>query len=168
MTAIIRPETANDVEAIARVTEAAFATLPFSSHTEHFIVNALRQRGRLALSLVAEADGEVVGHVAMSPVAISDGTPGWYGLGPLSVAPAWQGKGVGTRLMESAVAGLRQLGAGGCVVLGEPAFYGRFGFLARPELLYPGVPAEYFQALSFSGAFPHGEVRYDEAFAATC
>jgi putative acetyltransferase len=128
------------------------------------IVNALRAAGQLTVSLVADAEGAVIGHIAVSPVSIADGTSGWYGLGPISVAPEYQGKGVGSRLMREALRHLQEKGAAGCVVLGEPAFYGRFGFLARPPLSYPGAPPEYFQALSFGASKPHGMVSYHAAF----
>ncbi|MFX5522399.1 N-acetyltransferase, partial [Acinetobacter baumannii] len=75
------------------LTEAAFRNAAHSSHTEQFIVDALRARGELSVSLVAEMDGKVIGHVAVSPVTISDGSTGWFGLGPISVLPAWQGQG---------------------------------------------------------------------------
>jgi len=90
---IIRKETASDVAAIAEVTIAAFKTLPISNHTEQFIINALRAADALTVSLVAEIEGRVVGHIAFSPVTISDGAIGWYGLGPVSVLPEYQKKG---------------------------------------------------------------------------
>ena len=71
---IIRKETASDIEAITQVTIAAFRTLQISNHTEQFIIKALRAARALTLSLVAEIDGRVVGHIAFSPVVISDGT----------------------------------------------------------------------------------------------
>ncbi|MNT78256.1 hypothetical protein D3C72_2174740 [compost metagenome] len=80
------------------------------------------------------------------------------------MAPARQGQGIGRRLMDAALAGLAGAGAQGCVLLGDPAFYGRFGFVVRPGLVLPGVPPEYFQAVSFHGAWPVGEVRYHAAF----
>ncbi len=92
---LIRSETPADIPAIFALTEAAFASLEISSHTEQFIVDALRAAGALTLSLVAEQDGRVVGHIAFSPVNFSDGTEGWYGLGPVSVAPEFQGQGDG-------------------------------------------------------------------------
>jgi len=161
---VIRPESPGDVETIHALTAAAFQHAPHTSHTEHLIVDALRAAQRLTLSLVDERDGELIGHVAVSPVDVSDGTRGWFGLGPLSVLPAWQGQGVGSGLMHAAMQRLRELGAGGCVLLGDPAYYGRFGFRAEPGLLLPGVPAAYFQALAFHGAPPHGAVAYHEAF----
>src|SRR4030066_1845957 len=78
----IRDETAADIPIIAEVTVAAFETLAISNHTEQFIIAALRAAKALTVSLVAELDGRVVGHIAFSPVIISDGTRNWYGLGP--------------------------------------------------------------------------------------
>jgi putative acetyltransferase len=160
MTLIIRPETPADCAAIARLTVAAFRHAPHSSHAEHFIVDALRRAGQLSVSLVAEDGGEIVGHVAVSPVSISAGATGWYGLGPVSVLPARQGRGIGSRLVESALAALRRRGVGGCVVLGDPAYYRRFGFAARPGLVLPGVGREYFQAILLNGGWPLGRVNY--------
>lgn len=127
---------------------------------------ALRKAGQLAVSLVAEDAGAIVGHVAVSPVTISSGAAGWYGLGPISVAPAQQGRGIGTQLMQQALAALRERGAAGCVVLGDPGYYARFGFRAESSLVLPGVPAEYFQALLLDGVLPAGIVSYHEAFSA--
>lgn len=164
---LIRPEQPADVAAIHALTEAAFRQAEHSSHTEQFIVDALRDRGELTVSLVAEQDGEVVGHVAVSPVAVSDGSIGWFGLGPISVLPARQEQGVGAALMQAAIDALRSQQAHGCVLLGEPAYYGRFGFRAEPGLILPGVPAEYFQALCLQPPMAQGEVRYSPAFEAT-
>ncbi|WP_164275984.1 N-acetyltransferase [Stenotrophomonas sp. B1-1] len=164
---LIRPEQPADVAAIHALTEAAFRQAEHSSHTEQFIVDALRDRGELTVSLVAEQDGAVVGHVAVSPVAVSDGSIGWFGLGPISVLPARQGQGVGAALMQAAIDALRSQQAHGCVLLGEPAYYGRFGFRAEPGLILPGVPAEYFQTLCLQPPMAQGEVRYSPAFEAT-
>lgn len=109
----------------------------------------------------------IVGHVALSPVVLSGGEPGWYGLGPISVVPALQGRGIGTRLMQAALDALRDRDAAGCVVLGDPAYYGRFGFVADPALVLPDVPPLYFQVLPLNGAMPVGIVSYHPAFAAT-
>lgn len=164
MTVIIRKETLADIAAIEQVTTDAFLKAPHTSHTEQYIVDALRRAGQLAVSLVAEENGRIIGHVAVSPVTISSGARHWYGGGPLSVIPEKQGQGVGTLLMNAALQALRELGAEGCVLVGEPAFYSRFGFVARRELVYPGIPPQYFQAISFSGNWPEGEVAYHEAF----
>ena len=160
----ISNEQSQDIEAISRLTEAAFRNEEYSSHTEHFIVNALRRTGQLSISLVAAEHDEILGHVAISPVSISSGVTGWYGLGPISVRPDRQGKGIGSALMRAALQQLRQQGAAGCVVLGDPAYYGRFGFKAHPGLELPDVPPEYFQALSFTGELPVGVVKYAAAF----
>lgn len=162
----IRKEASTDVAAIEAVTVAAFQNAAHTSHTEQFIVAALRDAGQLSVSLVADNDGAVIGHVAVSPVTISDDTAGWLGLGPVSVAPDHQGQGIGARLMAQALAELRASGASGCVVLGEPGYYSRFGFKAEPSLVLPGVPPEYFQAVLFSGSLPSGVVSYHESFAA--
>ncbi|MCC5808987.1 MAG: N-acetyltransferase [Ectothiorhodospiraceae bacterium] len=162
----IRSETPDDAEAIHHVTELAFRDAPHTDHTEQFIVKALRESGVLAVSLVAVDDGKIIGHVAVSPVSISDGAAGWYGLGPISVLPRYQGKGVGSRLMEKALSDIEAGGASGCVVLGDPGYYGRFGFKVVEGLVLSGVPPEYFQAVSFGAGFAQGEVSYHEAFSA--
>jgi putative acetyltransferase len=160
----IRAETSGDARTIEAVTAAVFLNAPRTSHTEQYIVDALRRAGKLIVSLVAEADGLVIGHVAISPVSISDGAPGWFGLGPVSVLPLHQHRGIGSQLTREALGILRGRGACGCVVLGEPEYYGRFGFRADPRLVLPGVPPGYFQALSFDSSMPRGTVRYHQAF----
>lgn len=160
----IRAELPADAEAVEQVTILAFRHAPHSEHTEQFIVRALREAGALALSLVAEIDGLVVGHVAVSPVTISDGSQHWFGLGPISVLPEKQQQGIGSALMRTAISALQAQSAQGCVLLGDPGYYRRFGFRAVPDLVLPGVPAEYFQALSFAGPLPQGEVSYHSAF----
>ncbi len=162
----IRNETAADVVAIDALTVAAFRNAPHTSHTEQFIVHALRNAGALAASLVAECDGAIVGHVALSPVTISNGTSDWYGLGPISVLPERQGEGIGSALMDAALAALRDLSAAGCVVLGDPAFYSRFGFMPEAGLVLLSVPAEYFMALALDVNLPQGSVSYHAAFEA--
>jgi putative acetyltransferase len=84
---IIRNETISDITAIKEVTIAAFKNLAISNHTEQYIIKALRNVNALTISLVAEVNGKVVGHIAFSPVTISDGSQNWYGIGPVSVLP---------------------------------------------------------------------------------
>ena len=160
----IRMETSADVRAIEALTAAAFRDAPHTSLTEHFIVNALREAGKLTVSLVAQEHAEIVGHVAVSPVTISDGSDDWFGLGPVSVLPLRQRQGIGSRLVEQALAELRKQGASGCVVLGYPQFYSRFGFKTHPDVVLPDMPLEYFLAVSFGTSFPVGTVSYHEAF----
>lgn len=161
---LTRPETSRDVDAIRTVVAAAFLDAPHASHAEQFIVDALRAAGQLTVSLVADEAGAVIGHVAVSPVTISDGATGWFGLGPVAVLPAWQHRGVGMQLVRGALAELRAHGSSGCVVLGDPQYYSHFGFRPLPSLILPGVPPEYFQALSFNGTLPTGTVAYHDAF----
>lgn len=167
MPLIIRPEMPQDIQPIFDLTALAFAEHPFSSKTEQFIVDQLRQRQALAISLVAEIQGIVVGHIAFSPVTISDGSSRWFGLGPVSVQPDYQRQGIGSALIREGLEQLRASAAAGCVLLGEPEFYSRFGFQANPALVLTGVPAEYFMALPFMGLPAHGEVFYHPAFTAT-
>ena len=161
---ILRPERPDDIDAIRRLTETAFKTAPHAAGTEHLIIDRLRAAGALALSLVAEADGAVVGHVAFSPVSISDGSADWYGLGPISVNPARQGEGIGGKLIREGLERLKALGAAGCVLLGEPAYYRRFGFAADAKLTLDGVPPEYFMHVAFSPVYGGGTVSYHPAF----
>ncbi|HEY9664832.1 MAG TPA: N-acetyltransferase [Allocoleopsis sp.] len=164
MSITVRPEVPADIWDIEALTVAAFLNAPHTNHTEHLIVNALRESDNLTISLVAEVDGKIVGHVAVSPISISDGSQSWYGLGPISVMPDYQSVGIGSQLMRQALATLRELGASGCVVLGEPEYYSRFGFKAEPSLILPNVPPEYFQAISFDAPLPSGIVSYHESF----
>ena len=122
--------------------------------------SALRSAGALTVSLVAEQEGELFGHVAFSPVTIGQEDRGWFGLGPVAVQPGHQNRGIGSKLIEAGLAQLRSSGASGCVVLGEPEYYARFGFRADPRLTFPGPPPEYFQALRWSDHSAQGEVAY--------
>ena len=162
----IRAEKPRDIEPIGDLTTAAFTDMAYCSHTEAAIIDALRTNGSLTLSLVAEDAGKIVGHVAFSPVLIDGSEIGWYGLGPIAVRPDRQGEGIGSALIGEGLARLRESGAKGCVVLGDPGYYARFGFAARSDLMFPGVPPQYFQALAFGSELPLGEVAYDAAFAA--
>ncbi|MCC8958374.1 N-acetyltransferase [Bradyrhizobium sp. Pear77] len=161
----IRDERDEDAAAISRITTAAFADAPHSSGTEARIVEALRQAEALTVSLVATSDdGRIVGHVAFSPVRI-DGVAGrWYGLGPVSVTPDLQRQGIGGALIGEGLIRLAALGAHGCVVLGEPAYYRRFCFLDDRTLTYGGKPSPYFQRLVLRGEAPKGDVSYHLAF----
>ncbi|MEJ2205588.1 MAG: N-acetyltransferase [Gemmatimonadota bacterium] len=163
---MIRDETAADADVIADVTISAFEAVEISQQTEHLIISALRDAAALTLSLVAEIDGVVVGHIAFSPVSISDGTRGWYGLGPVSVKPDCQHQGIGKALIREGLTRLRALDAKGCCLVGHPDYYGQFGFENTSGLVVEGVPEEVFFALSFVGAVPQGSVTFHEAFAA--
>ncbi len=163
---IIRNEANADVDVITEVTAAAFKTLEISNNTEHFIIMALRAAESLTASLVAELNGQVIGHIAFSPVTISDGTLNWYGLGPVSVLPAHHRHGIGTALIREGLSRLKDLNAAGCCVVGHPEYYRKFGFENPPGLILGGVPPEVFFALSFDGHTPEGIVTFHEAFKA--
>ena len=115
---------------------------------------------------ISELDGRVIGHIAFSPVTVSDGTPDWYGLGPVSVLPEFQRQGVGKALIEEGLSQLKALHARGCCLVGHPGYYGRFGFINYPGISVEGVPPEVFFVLSFDGQYPQGIVNFDEAFLA--
>jgi putative acetyltransferase len=166
MDMIIRPERASDLDAIFAVTKAAFENHPISNHTEQYIVNALRAAKALSLSLVAEVNGKVVGHIAFSPVTIADGSRNWYGIGPVSVLPAFQKKGCGKALINEGLARLKASGAQGCLLVGDPKYYERFGFRNLPSLSLTGVPPENFLGLPFGKHIPHGAVTFHQAFSA--
>jgi putative acetyltransferase len=163
---IIRKEKNTDYKAITNVTIAAFKDHPVSRQTEHFIINALRSAGTLTISLVAEINGKIVGHIAFSPITISDGTTEWYGMGPVSVLPDHQKQGIGKALINEGLALLKNMGAQGCALVGPPDYYKKFGFKNYPEMIHEGIPQEVFLVLAFSETIPKGIVTFHEAFKA--
>jgi putative acetyltransferase len=163
---VIRSETDDDVSAITDVTVAAFETLEISNHTEQFIIAALRAAKALTISLVAEVDGRVIGHIAFSPLTISDGTRNWYGLGPVSVLPEYQRRGIGKALIQEGLSRLKDMNAQGCCLVGHPDYYRKFGFSNMPGLVHEGVPREVFFVLSFDGHTPQGIVTFHDGFKA--
>lgn len=167
----IRTESNLDITNIHAVTKQAFLDVPYSDHNEAEIITQLRNRSQLTLSLVAiyqiNDQETMIGHIAISPVALSNDETDWYGIGPLSVVPSMQRQGVGSLLVEAALQQLRKLKAKGVVVLGDPQYYKRFGFRTYQQLILPGVPAEYFQALCFNSIIPDATVTYDIAFNAS-
>lgn len=158
----LRDETPADADAIRSLVTEAFRGAAHSSGTEARIVDGLRAAGALTLSLVAEGDEGILGHVAASPVVIGD-APGWFGIAPLAVRPDRQSQGIGAALMQAALAQLRAEGAAGVVLVGDPAYYTRFGFAAHSGITVPGIPPGYVLALPFAEP-PRGEVRYHAAF----
>lgn len=163
---MIREETKADIAVISAVTLSAFETVEISNHTEQFIIDALRSANALTLSLVAETDSRIVGHIAFSAVTLSDGTMNWYGLGPVSVLPEFQRRGIGKALIRHGLSRLKDLNAKGCCLVGHPEYYRQFGFENVAGLKYEGVPPEVFFALSFEGHIPQGKVIFHEAFKA--
>lgn len=166
MNILIRDEKDTDYRVISDVTRSAFATMEISNHTEQFIIEALRSARALTVSLVAEVDGFVVGHIAFSPVTVTGGAKGWYGLGPVSVHPDFQRKGIGKALIQEGLSRLKNLKANGCCLVGHPEYYRQFGFENVEGLVLEGVPKEVFFALSFEGNIPRGNVMFHQAFEA--
>ncbi len=164
---MIRDETPGDATAIRALTEAAFAGAAHASGTEAAIVDALRAAGVLTLSLVLVEAGEPVGHVAFSPVLVDGADVGWFGLGPVSVRPDRQRRGLGAALVRDGLARLRAGAARGCVVLGDPTWYRRFGFEADAGLRLAGVDPRFFQRLAFETPIPRGIVTFHAAFGLT-
>ena len=160
----IRPEAPGDENTIFELTELAFNEMPFSDGDEHHLVSRLRSDGDLTLSLVAQDEARIVGHIAFSPVTISDGTQNWFGLGPVSVWPDLHHRGIGGALIKRGIADMREQGAKGIVLLGSNEYYPRFGFEHFAQLTYPGPPPEYFQALLLDGELPRGRVEYARGF----
>lgn len=161
---LIRQERPSDAPVIARIVERAFRDHPYSMGTEAEIIRNLRASSALTVSLVVEVSNLVRGHIAASAVQIDGRTVNWHGIGPVAVDPTTQGAGLGSVLIRECISELRKLGAAGCVVLGEPAFYSRFGFKPTAGLTYPGPPAEHFMALPFGSPVLQGVVNYHAAF----
>ncbi|OED45155.1 GNAT family N-acetyltransferase [Endozoicomonas sp. (ex Bugula neritina AB1)] len=167
----IRIESRSDCTTIETLTYRAFENHPHhapgAKPTEHLIINNLREGRALTLSLIAEDETGIIGHIAFSPVTISGASSQWYGLGPVSVIPERQGEGIGSQLIRAGIDNMKAQGAQGLVVLGEPEYYGRFGFNAHSSMTLPGVPSEFFMIQLLrddSSAIPEGEVAYHSAF----
>lgn len=161
---IIRHEKPSDIDAITEVIKAAFRDHPYSQQVGHFIIRDLRAADALTISLVTEIDGKVVGHIAFSPVTISDGTVNWYGLGPVSVLPDFQGCKIGTTMINNGLGLLKSMKSKGCALIGIPTYYYRFGFINYPRLIHEGVPQAVFVAKSFLGQVPKGTLEFHQAF----
>ena len=161
----IRPENNDDHNAISETTIIAFEDHPFSQHTEHIVIDELRKANALTVSLVAVINEQVIGHIAFSPVSISDGTIDWYGLGPVSVLPEFQGQGIGSKLIKTGVSRIMNgIGGRGCVLVGPANFYSMFNFANYPQLTHEGIPQELFLARPFKENVPSGIVKFHPAF----
>lgn len=160
----IRPEAPGDYAAIHDLTRRAFAPMPYAGGDEQDLIDQLRDAGALAISLVAELDGRIVGHVAFSPAFAADGSEGWYALGPVSAEPALKHQGIGSAVINAGLNLLRKRDAAGCVLVGNPAYYRRFGFLPFPELCPDGEPAQFFQILPLCISEPNVVVGFHPLF----
>ncbi|GGB31173.1 N-acetyltransferase [Oceanisphaera marina] len=159
---ICRTERPGDGDEIDEVVYTAFGR-----EDEADLVWDLREQGAISLSQVAEYEGAIIGHLAMSPVLINGEDIGWLGLAPVSVWPDCQRQGVATAMIHAALDSANELDWAGVVVLGDPAFYRRFGFKPAQELdlkcTYPNA-GEHFMALALKQPAPTGLVTYHPAF----
>lgn len=161
----IRPEQPDDFKTIYGLIQRAFTTQPHADGDEQDLVNRLRERGELALSLVAELpERGVAGHIAFSPATIAGADLGWFQMAPVSVEPDLHHQGIGSALIRAGVAELRQRGAAGIAVVGNPAYYERFGFAKVSRFGPTGQEAVFFRAMVLEGDEPEGELRYASAF----
>lgn len=160
MDVLVRPERPEDRQAIFDVTQRAFAPMPYAGGDEQLLPDRFRDANALALSLVAEKDGRVMGQITLTPATPADRSTGWYAIGPVSVEPAIQHQGVGSLLIRAAIAWMREQGGTGCVLVGNPEYYSRFGFHRFPSLTPTGEPAEFYQMLSLDGREPDVVVHF--------
>lgn len=163
---IIRDERISDYDAINDLTVRAFAPMSFSDGSEVSIIRSLRQSDELTISLVAEDDDAIVGHVALSPVTINGVHGGWFGLGPISVEPDRQRAGIGKSLVFAGFDVLRQRGATGVALIGNPQIYSRYGFESDGLLTYRDLETRLIQRIVFAGEAPQGKLRFADAFEA--
>jgi putative acetyltransferase len=160
----VRRERLSDVDAIGELIRSAFLGMPYADGDEADVVEALRSQDALSVSLVAESDGTIVGHVAFSPARASNTALRWFALGPLAVLPSHQCRGIGSALVRSGLGAISELGAGGCMLVGDPSYYSRFGFNPSPENAPPGQPPESFMVKVLRGELPIGPIFFHEAF----
>jgi putative acetyltransferase len=163
---LIRDEKRDDQDGVRAVNASAFET-----SSEASLVDSLRERAQPIVSLVAESDGDVVGHIMFSPVSLSDHPELMImGLAPMAVKPACQHKGIGSALVRAGIARCTELGFGAIVVLGHPEFYPRFGFLPASRF---GIESEYdvpddvFMAMEIQPDYLRdatGTIKYHDAF----
>lgn len=161
---LIRFERPEDADAIHALTWVAFKPMPYSNNTEARIVRDLRASGDLTLSLVADEGGEIIGHVAFSPITVGDIEHGWYGLGPISVKPERQRQGIGRALILKGLDLLIERGASGCALIGDPAVYRGAGFESDGKLTYGDLDTRYLQRIVFKGSPPSGALKFSPAF----
>jgi putative acetyltransferase len=154
-----------DRDAIQSLTARAFSGLSFSDGREPRIIDALREANALALSLVAVRGEQIVGHVAFSEVGPPEQS-GWFALGPVSVDPPLQRRGVGSQLIEAGLRTLREQDAKGCVLIGDHRYYHRFGFVVAPAFAPPQYPSQHFQIVRFGDSLPDCPVTFHPGFSA--
>lgn len=160
----VREERPGDADAIRDMVRCAFIGRPYADGDEQDVIDRLRADGDMLLSLVAEQDGVIIGQITFSPALLDNGDEGWVVLGPVAIDPAHQGKGIGRTLIEAGEAVMRERGAKGITVLGDPAIYGRFGYAQNTPMWLAGELGWAFQVKSLGPAIPATEQRYVRAF----
>ena len=163
MNILIREEARDDIAWIYALTAEAFAPMPFAAGDEQDLIDALRANAALQLSLVAEVDGQIIGHAALSRASHESGEADWFALGPISVAPAWQGRGIGGELIDRVKIWLEEQNARGCILTGAPEYYLRHGFLPAPQNAPLREPSEYFMVWP-RGETPAGRFEFHPLF----
>ncbi|MCB1689510.1 MAG: N-acetyltransferase [Halioglobus sp.] len=162
---VLREECHSDIGPIRSITERAFHGMPYAGGDEQDVIDRLRTANALTLSLVAVLGSELVGHIAFSPAVASDGSGPWFALGPVSVLPEYQCRGIGSALIESGLARLEKLNALGCILTGNPSYYKKFDFRLAPDIAPSNEPAEFFMLKILSAeAFPGGRFAFHKAF----
>lgn len=164
MNMTIREERPADIPAIRDLVTRAFTGYPYSDGDESDVIDRLRVDGDLLLSLVAEESQRILGQITYSPAILENGEQDWVVLGPVAVDPQHQGTGIGRALIETGETIMRERGARGVTVLGDPAIYSRFGFETGTAMWLAGELSEYFQVKSLTGPIPATEQRYVRAF----
>lgn len=160
----IRPECSHDHLRIQEITELAFRDMPYAGGDEQDVIARLRSAQALVLSLVAEIEGNIVGHIAFSPALSGGRSDQWFALGPVSVLPDFQGKGVGSALIEAGLTRLKSDDALGCILTGNPKYYRRFGFELSPQHVPVNESEEFFMLKVFTPAAPEGAFTFHPAF----
>ena len=160
----IRQEKCGDHRPIYDLIQSAFSDKDFSSGTEGPIVDALRHDGDLTVSLVATRSEIIVGHIAFSPVSIGEQSLGLYALGPVAADPALRFQGIGSALINEGLARLRAMDAQACVLVGDPNYYKRFGFVGDCGLRSGSLPTAFVQALVWGDPLPEDEIIFAPAF----
>lgn len=166
MTISIRAEREGDAAAIFALTKAAFHDAPHADGDEAELVGRLRESGDLALSLVAvNMDEAIIGHIAFSPVTIAGAAGDWFQLAPVSVMPLRQKTGIGSDLIEAGLGKMRARGAAGIALVGDPAYYSRFGFTQAHSLTLNAELDPYLQVkLLHEKTMPRGQLTLAPAF----
>lgn len=162
MTWILRDERPSEIPTINKIAVAAFATKAYGDGTEGDLIDSLRRDGDLSLSLVADLNGVVVGRVSMSPATVGK-ADGWYGLGPVAVDTDHFKQGIGSTLIRTALGRVAEQGAAGVVLVGDPNYYSRFGFVKGGSVQYLNIEAKNVMVRTLNGPTATGVITFAPA-----